>query len=69
MDVDKIPDELNYATSTEANVRIIRAMGEIRFMQKMEVLMPLVAKRLVEAGVDFSKARFDGKDGEEWPNA
>jgi hypothetical protein len=56
---DDFPEELNYATNVEANIAIIRAMGEIRFMQKMERLMPLIAKRLVEAGVDFSKAKLD----------
>lgn len=51
----EIPDELNYTTSADTNIAIIRAMGEIRFMQKMEQLMPLVAQELVKAGVDFSK--------------
>jgi hypothetical protein len=54
---DEFPDELNYATNTEANIAIIKAMGEIMFMRKMEQLMPLVAKELVKAGVDFSKVR------------
>lgn len=53
------PDELNYSTSAEANVRIIRAMADVRFVEKMQLVMPLIAKRLIEAGVDFSKAKFD----------
>lgn len=56
---DEVPDELNYATSAEANIAIIKAMGEIRFMEKMRVLMPMVAAELVKAGVDFSKVRFE----------
>lgn len=53
------PEELDYATSAEANIAIVRAMADIRFMEKMQLLMPLVAQRLVEAGVDFSKAKLD----------
>jgi hypothetical protein len=56
---DEFPDELNYETNAEANIAIMRAMGEIRFMEKMELLMPLVAQELVKAGVDFSKAKLD----------
>lgn len=56
---DDFPEELNYATSAEANLAIVRAMGDIRFVERMEKLMPLVAKRLIEAGVDFSKARIE----------
>lgn len=55
MSSEHFPDELNYETNSEANVAIIKAMGEIRFMQRMEQLMPLVARELVRAGVDFSK--------------
>jgi len=53
------PDELNYATSEAANLAIVRAMGEIKFIERMEKLMPLVARQLVEAGVDFSKVKPD----------
>jgi hypothetical protein len=53
------PEELNYVASVEANMMIARALGELAFMRRMETLMPLVAQRLAEAGVDFSKARFD----------
>ena len=58
MPCDETPDALDYATSTEANLAIVRALGEIRFAEKMKVLMPLVARELVKAGVDFSKARM-----------
>ncbi len=56
--VDELPDELNYTTSPEFNMAIMRAMGEIRFMEKMRLLMPMVAKELTDAGVDFSTAKF-----------
>lgn len=52
------PDELNYETSEAANLAIVRALGEIRFAQRVEALMPLIARELVKAGVDFSKARM-----------
>lgn len=55
----EFPDELNYATSTAANIAIVRAMADIRFVARMEKLMPLVARKLIEAGVDFSKAKIE----------
>lgn len=55
---DDFPEELNYATSAATNLAIVRAIADIRFIERMEKFMPLVAKRLIEAGVDFSKAKI-----------
>lgn len=52
------PDEFNYTTSAEANMAIVREINEIIFMEKMKRLMPLVAKELIRAGVDFSKVKL-----------
>lgn len=54
----EIPDELDYVTSVEADIAIMKAINEILFMREMERLMPLVAQELVKAGVDFSKAKL-----------
>lgn len=54
-------DDFEYETSVEGHLAIIRAMDEMTFLERMELLMVMVAQRLVEAGVDFSKV-----DWEKW---
>ena len=53
-------DDLEYSTSVEANIAILREMERIHFREKMRCLMPMVARQLADAGVDFSEAHFDG---------
>lgn len=47
-----------YEASAEGAIAIARALSDIMFMRKMERLMPLVAKELIKAGVDFSKVKL-----------
>jgi hypothetical protein len=56
---DEIPDELNYTTSVESSLQIMRAINEILFLEKFRQLAPAIAAELVKAGVDFSKAKLD----------
>lgn len=42
-------------TSFEANILIAKELREITFLDRMEPIMTAVARRLVEAGADFSK--------------
>lgn len=51
-------DEYGYATSVESSIAIIRAMERIHFREKLRLVMPLLAKELVTAGVDFSKVDY-----------
>lgn len=51
------PEELQYATSDEGNLAILRALNEITFLDRMRPLMTEVAKILLDAGADFSKCR------------
>ncbi len=51
------PEELQYATSNEGNLAILRALNEIAFLERMRPLMTEVAKILIKAGVDFSRCR------------
>jgi len=46
-----------YRTRTDANLMIAKAISEILFWERMEILMPLVAKELAKAGV-----RFNGRE-------
>lgn len=52
------PEEFMYATNHEANLAIMREISKIRFWERMRELMPLIARELSAAGVDFSRARF-----------
>lgn len=58
-DDPEIPDELNYSTSPEANLQIMREINRLVFFDKLAALAPLVARELVAAGVDFSKAKLN----------
>lgn len=57
---DIVEEEIEYVTRVDVNIAILREIERINFREKMRTLMPLVAQQLVDAGVDFSKARFDG---------
>lgn len=48
-----------YRTRTNVNLRIMTAISEILFWERMEILMPLVAEKLAKAGV-----RFDGREND-----
>jgi hypothetical protein len=54
------PDEIEYSTSVEGNLAIMREINKITFLERMKPLMTEVAKELVRAGVDFSKVKTDG---------
>lgn len=52
-------DDYEYTTANpEAQMALACAINEILFMERMKRLMPLVAKELVKAGVDFSKVDY-----------
>lgn len=46
---------LMYATNHEANIAILREISKIRFWEQMRKLMPMIARELTAAGVDFSR--------------
>lgn len=48
-------DELEYTTSVEGSIAIMREISRIRFRERLQTVIPLVAKDLVAAGVDFSR--------------
>ena len=50
-------DEVEYVTRDDANLAILRAYGEMTFLERNRLLIVNVAKVLIEAGVDFSKCR------------
>lgn len=52
--------EIEYATRVDVNIAILREMERINFREKMRLLMPMLAQQLIDAGVDFSRAHFDG---------
>jgi len=53
------PDDLEYVTSVEVNLGIMRAMERIHFREvKLPRLINAIAKSLTDAGGDFSKAKF-----------
>lgn len=48
-------EDYEYTTSVECNIAIMREISRIHFRERLERVMPLVAKNLVAAGVDFSR--------------
>lgn len=46
-----------YTTTVEGNLAIAKAISEIIFWEKMEILMPLVAEELKKAGVKFDEVK------------
>lgn len=51
-------DEIEYVTSVDVNIAILREIERIEFRAKLRRLMPMVAQELVNAGVDFSRVDF-----------
>jgi hypothetical protein len=51
-------NEFDYATRDDVNIAILRETAKIRFRERLPLVMEGVAKELLAAGVDFSKARF-----------
>lgn len=52
-------DALEYITSTEASIAILREIAKIRFRERLWLVMAGVAQCLVEAGVDFSRVDYN----------
>lgn len=50
--------EIEYITRDDVNVAILREIERINFRAKLRRLMPMVARQLVAAGVDFSNVDF-----------
>lgn len=50
------PDNLDYCTSLESSVAIMREIDKIYRWEHYRKLMPMITKMLVDAGVDFSRA-------------
>ncbi len=49
-------DSIEYTSNNDqANMMLIRAISEIVWWEKMEILMPMVAMELIKAGVKFPK--------------
>lgn len=61
-------DEIEYITRDDVNIAILREIARINFRAKLRRLMPMIARELVAAGVDFSKVDFskitDASDSE-----
>lgn len=51
-------EEIEYTTRDDVNIAILREIARIGFRAKLRRLMPMVARELVTAGVDFSKVDF-----------
>lgn len=51
-------EEIEYVTRDDVNMAILRSMEKFVFRERLRRIMPLVAKELVRAGVDFSKVDF-----------
>lgn len=50
------PDEADYTTRVDVNIAILREIAKIRFKERLPLVMAGVAKQLMDAGVDFSRA-------------
>lgn len=51
-------DDYEYTTSVEGNIAIMREIAKIRLRERLPRIMAGVAQHLMDAGVDFSKARI-----------
>lgn len=51
-------EEVEYVTRVDVSIAILREMERIAFRAKLRRLIPMVARELVAAGVDFSKVDF-----------
>jgi hypothetical protein len=52
------PEEADYVTRVDVNLAILREIAKLRFKERLPRIMDGVAKRLMDAGVDFSNARM-----------
>ena len=52
------PDDVEYITRVDVNMAIIREMTKLQFKERLPRIMAGVAKQLMDAGVDFSKAQM-----------
>ncbi len=46
---------VEFVTSPENNLLIMAAYNEILFWERMKILMPMVERELIKAGVKFPK--------------
>jgi hypothetical protein len=51
-------DEFDYVTRIDVNIAILREIAKLRFKERLPRIMEGVAKELMAAGVDFSRARL-----------
>ena len=51
-------DEFDYVTRADVNVAILREIAKLRFKERLPRIVEGVAKELMAAGVDFSRARM-----------
>lgn len=51
-------DNLEYVTRVDVNIAIIREMAKLQFKERLPRIMAGIAKHLMDAGVDFSRARI-----------
>jgi hypothetical protein len=66
---EQLPDEAEYVTRVDVNIAIMREIAKIRFKERLPLIMEGVAKELLAAGVDFTKAKFSESPSlteEEW---
>lgn len=58
------PNEaIEYTTSVEGSLLIMKAINEMTFLERMQPIMEGVAKELIRAGVDFSKVTREREKG------
>jgi len=56
-DMSAEPEEADYVTRVDVNLAILREITKLQFKERLPRIMAGVAKTLMDAGVDFSKAR------------
>jgi hypothetical protein len=54
----KESEEFDYVTRVDANIAILREIAKLEFKKRLPRIMEGVARELMKAGVDFSKAKF-----------
>jgi hypothetical protein len=52
------PEEADYVTRVDVDLAILREIAKLEFKERLPRIMAGVAKTLMDAGVDFSKARM-----------
>jgi hypothetical protein len=63
-----LPDEADYVTRVDVNIAILREIAKMKFRERLPRIMEGVAKELMVAGVDFSRAKLSTTPitDEEW---